>query len=309
MCSINRSKSWLFWGIVLSLIIITISCAEKKPFVWGSAETGYILSYRPKVGDVFVYKRTMEGSGTYERMGQTFESTSSRKFMFQLETEKVQDTLNTFILTVDTIGFFIESVRGKQEMDYGDIKGKRVRVTIIPKGEKREITLIDSLQTPEMDGRPMPGDPKDQLIVGFFETPDKSIKIGDSWTETKLDTSTRSDTTMQIDQTHITDREIKYMVLGEEKKMGLDCLHIRSDSKYATQSWGTIRGSEMNSEGEGESSSHIWFAYKEGILVEFTVDNFYEGTQAFSGQMSGTSASSNESKSSLKLLKWIPRKK
>ncbi|UCE06711.1 MAG: hypothetical protein JSW07_01330 [bacterium] len=68
-------------------------------------ETGYILSYRPKMGEVFVYERTMEGSGTYERMEQTFESTSSQTFVFQLEAEKVQDTLNTFILTVDTMGF------------------------------------------------------------------------------------------------------------------------------------------------------------------------------------------------------------
>jgi hypothetical protein len=67
---------------------------------------------------------------------------------------------------------------------------------------------------------------------------------------------------------------------------------------------GTMSGTEMTMEGEGELTEEIWFAFKEGILVEKTSSSFFEGTTAFTGQMSGTMPSTNESTSSVKLVKW-----
>ena len=91
--------------------------------------------------------------------------------------------------------------------------------------------------------------------------------------------------------------------------MGFECLHLKLESTYSMESTGTTRGNETSSEGEGETTSHVWFAFKEGILVEYTADNFYEGTMAFSGERASTSANSSESKSSFKLVKWQPEKK
>jgi len=308
MFSTKNPKYELYFVIGLFLVIFTFNCAEKKPPTWGTEETGFILSYRPDIGDVFVYDRTMESSNQFERSGQSFESTSQQKYVFQLETEKI-DSLVNFILTVDTLGFSTESARGSQTINFGDIKGKRSHVSITPKGEGREITLLDSLPTPEMDGRPIPGEAKNWLAASLFKIPGKPIKIGDSWTETKLDTSTRTDTTRQTSRTSINDRETKYAVLAKETRMGFECLHFKLDSKYSIESSGTVRGNETSSEGEGETTSHVWFAFKEGILVEYTADNFYEGTMAFSGERGSTSANSTESKSCLKLVKWQPQKK
>lgn len=304
----RRFNFYQLGGILLVIILIAIGCSHQKPAIWGDAENGYILSYRPKLGDVYVYQKTMEGTNTMERMGQSFETTSSQTFIFQFETEKV-DTIISFIMTVDTIGYSFGGPQGLQAMEFGDIKGKKIRATMTPKGIGRDIVPIDSLPIPKMGDRPMEGDPKGWLAVQLFKIPDKPIKVGDSWTEAKIDTNTHSDTTRQSTRTFINDSNLKYTVLAEETKMGLSCLHIQIDTEYSTQSWGTMRGSEISSEGNGEITSHAWFAYKEGILVEYNADTFYEGTTAFSGQMNMTSPNTNESKSLLKLAKWIPVKK
>ncbi|MCI0495877.1 hypothetical protein L0Z72_12805 [candidate division KSB1 bacterium] len=304
----KRLSFFLFGGLLILMFVIVMSCAGKKLPAWGDAENGYVLSYRPTVGDIYCYEKTMEGTNSMERMGQTFESTSSQTFIFQLETEKV-DTAISFIMTVDTIGYSFESQQGMQKMDFGDIKGKKIRATMTPKGIARDIVPIDSLPTPKMGDRPMEGEAKGWLSVPLFKVPDRLFKVGDSWTEAKLDTNTHTDTTRQFTRTFINDSKSKYTILGEETKLGLSCLHIQVETEYATQSWGTMRGTEMNSEGSGETTSHAWFAYKEGILVEHDTETFYEGTTAFSGQMNMTSPNTNESKSSLKLVKWIPVKK
>lgn len=292
-------------GIILILIASVLGCAGKKPPVWGDGENGYRLSFRPNVGDSYLYNRTMDGTTTMERMGQSFSTTNSSKFVFQLQTEKV-DSLINFIMRVDTIGYSLGGSQGDQAMDFGDIKGKKARVTITPQGEKREIVPIDSLPTPKMGGQSMEGDAKGWLSISFFKVPDKPMKIGDSWTEAKLDTTTRVDTTRQSSQTYIRDSKSKYTVLGEETKMGLTCLHIQVETTYSSQSSGKMRDTEISSEGEGETNSQVWFAYQEGILVEFATRDFYEGTTAFSGQMNMTSPNTRESKMSLKLVQWIP---
>lgn len=304
----RRFNLYQLGGIFLFIIVLGFGCAGKKPPAWGDAETGYILSYRPTVGDVYHYEKTMAGVNSMERMGQSFESTSSQTYIFQLETEKI-DTVISFIVTVDTIGYSFGGLQGSQAMDFGDIKGKKVRGIMTPNGVGRGMVPIDSLPTPKMRDRPMEGDAKGWLTIQLFKVPDRPIKIGVTWTEAKLDTNTHTDTTRQTTRTFINDSKTKYTVLGEEPKVGLSCLHIQMDVEYSTQSWGTMRGSEISSEGSGETTSHAWFAYKEGILVEYNTETFYEGTTAFSGQMNMTSPNTNESKNSLKLVQWIPVKK
>lgn len=178
-----------------------------------------------------------------------------------------------------------------------------------PAGEGRDIVPIDSLPAPKIGDPAMEDDAKTWLAVPLFKVPDKPIKIGDTWSEAKLDTTTRTDTTRESTQTYIKDSKSNYTVLVEETKMGLTCLHIQVETEYSSQSSGKMRDTEISSEGDGETKSHVWFAYKEGILVEYLYSDFYEGTTAFSGQMNMTSPNTRESKSLLKLVKWIPVKK
>jgi len=98
------------------------------------------------------------------------------------------------------------------------------------------------------------------------------------------------------------DRETKYTVLAEEIKMGFSCFHLKLESTFSTEMSGTMMGMAISNEGEGESTSEVWFAYKKGLLVEYYHSTFVEGTNAFSGQMSSTNPYTNESNSALKLM-------
>ena len=299
----RRTNFLLIAAVSLVLLIFFASA-----FAATTPDEKHLLSFRSSVGDVFVYEKIMDGVNTMERTGQFFETTNTSTFVFQLETETI-DSLVSFIMTVDTIGYSFGGPQGTRAMDFGDIKGKRARVTITPQGEGREVVPIDSLPTPKMGGQSMEGDAKGWLSVPFFKVPEKPMKIGDSWTEAKLDTNTHTDTTRQSTRTSIKDSKSKYTVLGIETKMGLSCLHIQVETEYSSQSQGKMRDTEVSSEGDGETKSHVWFAYREGILVEYNTETFYEGTTAYSGQMNMTSPNTNESKSSLKLVKWVPAKK
>lgn len=294
--------------LFIFIIFIILGCAGKKPSLWGDAENGYLLSFRPAAGDFYQYQRTMHSVNTTERAGQSFENISDQIFGFQLDTKSV-DSLITLVLTVDTLSFTMEHSRGSMAVDYGDINGKRVQLTMTPMGERRDVVEIDSLPTPQMAGRPMPGDAKDRLGIHLFKLPDKPLKIGDTWTESKIDTSTRDDSTRQSTYTSIMDGTTTYTVVGLEMKEGMDCLHLKMESSSILESTGSMRGTEMTTEGENEGISHVWFAYKEGILVEYSSSSFYEGTTAYSGRMSGTSPSTNESETSLKLIRHGRREK
>ncbi len=308
MSSMNRYRTAWCAGIFLSLFFISFSFAQKKASAWGDAKKGIILSYRPKPGDIFVYERITQDTNTMERMGQSFETTSNSKYVFQLETEQV-DSLIHFVLTLDTLSHSFVGPQGAQAIDFGDIKGKKIRAAITLHGDPKDLTPIDSLPTPKLGDQPMQGNAKDWFSVPLFKVPDRPMKIGDSWTEAKLDTTTQIDTTRQSTRTYIKDSKSQYTVLGEETKLGLTCLHLQIETQYSSQTSAKMSDSQMSAEGDGETKGQVWFAYKEGILVEFSYSGFYEGTTAITGPMNLTSPNTRESKFSLRLVNYTPAKK
>ena len=138
------------------------------------------------------------------------------------------------------------------------------------------------------------------LQVAFFVLPDRQIKSGDSWTEDYIEPAGGDQGFGRFSQDRKVTGKSKFTVVGEEKKLGFACYHIKVESQYESESHGTMRGSDYHSEGEGEVEAEVWFAYKEGVLVEFTQNDFFEGTTAISGDTNRTMANSNESKCTLK---------
>jgi hypothetical protein len=296
-------KIKLFFSILLIGIIPVIA----------NSQSVTTLSYKANKGDILKYETTRQNVRTSERQGESSEFTTKRTYNFQLEAEK-SDSLLNFVLTVNNFDITSEGGRGRgfQPFEPEAIKGKRVRVKITPQGEQREITAIDSIPTLERGerrgnrpGMGRRGNPLNQLRINLFLLPTKPLKVGDSWTEPYKNTDQSGRFFGRFAQDQEVKGKTKYTVLGEEKKIGLNCLHFKIESTYSRSFEGEMRGNKMTSEGEGETTSEAWFAPNEGILVEYSQDDFYEGTTAFSGR---TMPSSNESKYSLKLLEWKLKK-
>lgn len=277
-----------------------------------NAQSGTTLTYKANEGDILKYSSTQQNTRTMERQGESSEFTTNRSYNFKLEAEKTDSLLN-FVLTINKYDISSEGGRGRgfQPFEPKDIEGKRVQVKITPQGEQREITAIDSIPMPERGERRgdrpamgRRGNPLNLLSINLFQLPAKALKVGDSWTEPYKGTDQSGGFFGRFAQDQEVKGKTKYAVVGEEKKLGLNCLHIKIESTYSRSFEGEMRGNTMSSESEGETKSEIWFAPKEGILVEYIADDFSEGTTAFSGR---TMPSSNESKYSLKLLEWKPK--
>lgn len=285
-------------------------------FIAGSVWAMPQLIYKSNEGDVLVYETVTKSTRIMERRGETSEFTTTRTYNFQLRSEK-SDTNLSFILTIDKVDFSSSGGRGFRGAEPEDVEGKRLRVKLTPKGEVADLSAIDEIKMPERrggrEGR-RPGDrrrdPLRQFQIQMFTLPDKDLKVGDSWTEKtkgEPDENRGGFRFGGMEQTE--ERETKYSVVAEEKKKGLQCLHIKMTSTYSRIGEGEMRGSEISTEGEGETETEVWFAPKEGVLVKFSENTFYEGTTAFSGQRSMTMPNSNESQYILKLVKYKPAKK
>ena len=283
------------------------------PAIEGHAQTGTLLTYKSNEGDVLTYQTTRKDIRSNEREGQSSEFTTTRTFDFQLKAEK-PDSLLSFVLTIDKFELASEGGRGRgfQPFDPRAIQGKRLRVKITPQGEQRDITAIDSLPLPQRPDRggergfqAPRGNLLNQLRINLFQAPTRALKVGDSWTEPYHDTDQFGGFMGRFAQDQKVEGTSKYSVLGEAKKQGLNCLHIKIESTYSRSFQGERQGRQMSSESEGETKAEVWFAPKEGVLVEYVHDDFNEGTTAFSGR---TMPSSSESKFTLKLVEWKPKK-
>ncbi len=275
----------------------------------GLAKEAYTLRYKGKPGKVLRYERKETATREMERAGQSMQTSSQRSMQAELRTESADDML-CFTLTVRKLEGSMQGMRGSRAMDLKEFEGKRVRLCIDQLGVQKEFTPIDELPRPGRGGERGPsmgmgpmGPPERLLGLKFLVLPENPVQVGDTWTVTYTDSTTPPPgggfMRREREQGKTT-----YTVLEEGKKNGFKCLHIKTETSYSREGHGSGRGGEMSSEGDGKIVGDAWFAYEEGVLVEYTTQDTFEGTTAFSGgQMSGTSAVSTDTKVTLKLLK------
>lgn len=298
---------------ITTCLVAVIFIVANSYSAFANPQAGITLTYKANEGDVLKYQSSRTDVRISEREGETSEMTTKRTYDFQLQAEKA-DSLLSFVLTVNKLDISSEGGRGRgpQPFDPKDVQGKRLRLKITPLGIQREITAIDSIRLPQRGERrgdrgfqgPR-GNPLNQLSINLFQVPARSLKVGDSWTEPYKDTNPPGGLLGRFAPDQKVEGKTKYTILGEEKKNGRHCLHIKIESTYSRSFEGERQGNKVSSESEGEAKAEVWFAPKEGMLVEYIQDDFNEGTTAFSGR---TMPSSNEAKFTLKLLEWTPKK-
>lgn len=288
--------------------VVALACVG---FAVALARAGdsYTLRYKAKPGKVLRYERQETATREMERGGQSMQTSSQRRLECELRAESA-DTILCFTMTVRKIQGSMQGMRGTRSMDMKELEGKRLRWCIDQLGKEREFTPIDELPGPGREGERGPrmgmgmmGPPERLLRLTFLALPRKPVQVGDSWTVTYTD-STSPGRGGPFMRREIEKGSTTYTVLEEKKKNGFKCLHIKTETTYSREGYGSGRGGEMSSEGDGKVVGDAWFAYDDGLLVEYTTQDSFEGTTAFSGgQMSGTSAVSSDTKVTLKLLK------
>jgi hypothetical protein len=312
-------RRFLVWGPALALALAAgAAVGGVFPENPAPAPDKVTVRYKARPGDRLKYRNVVESVRAMERAEQAMEFVSKSDYTYTLTAEASGDDLS-FVLTIEEAASSTEGFRGAQERDMSGYQGKRLRVKLDPSGEQKEIAAIDSLPVPERRGGQRerraggpPGgrrfNPAAQFGVGFMILPDRSLSVGDTWTETSRDTVRPDATGRFFSQEQLEEKTVTWKILGKEKKMGLSCLHIELKATYVRESQGTMRDMTITSEEEGESEFEVWFAPAEGILVEMVFTDFSEGSRAMSGDRGGTMPMSSETQRTLKLLEYDPAK-
>ena len=293
----SNSSRLAFYAALMILILCLVGCAAKK-VVWGDPETGLTLTYRIAPGQIWKYTTTINQNMNMEVMGNTMD-TETRIYTAITVRGKSKDkekNLKTEIV-VDSMSLQIISPNGKQTIDTSPVTGKWFGLTLSPYGKELEFTGHDSIAL-EFGG--MGGEKRN--VKSFFreafgDLPEEPVKIGDTWTTEDKVSENQSGMDINVNSENV------YTLAGFEVVDGLDCAKITIETTGALDGAGEQMGMDLTFEGDIESTSTFYFAYKEGYFVKSSTETFMEGTIAASGAQNMTIPMTQESKTEVRFIK------
>ncbi|MGD9141286.1 MAG: hypothetical protein PVJ42_07075 [bacterium] len=249
--------------LVAAAICALSGCAGKKN-VWGDVESGLILEYRMKQGDVLKYETVHEGVEKVEVMGQTNESATSKSYTFTVESKGMKGGNLLLGITIDSMEAGLKSAQGEFEADTEDVLGKSFDMVLTPLGDEVDLSTAEEIK---YSAGPM----GDRSIKNDFESifsnlAGRPVKVGDSW---------ESPDSLYLDQgnTQLTIKTVSVHTLdGYETMMGLECARIVSKFTGTVTGTGEQMGAPLVIDGTTEGSETWYFAYKEGYLVNASAD-------------------------------------
>lgn len=199
-------------------------------------------------------------------------------------------------VTFDTVSITANSPQGKRTFDLSPLIGKNFGLTLSPMGEELQYSGIDSL--PKIDFGQMSGgkrNAKSFFLNPFPSLPQNPIRIGETWTDNGESTEPQGNMEMTI-KTESTNIIEKLEIVDS-----MECLKINSQSTGTLDGAGQQMGMDMVFEGDLESTSTWFFAYKKGIFIKMTSEQFVEATIAVSGQTSMTIPLTQETNTEIRL--------
>lgn len=272
--------------LLMLVLLIVLGCAGGKelarPYT-GEPETGLAFQYSLHQGETFQYSSENDMTQNMEMQGRSMQNKTTSKAKFSVTGKELDENNNlVFKVVMDSIQSVMEGMGGSRELDLSPITGQPFGVVLSPYGEELEYIGADSLQ---VDAGPMAGGKigvERYFQRVFPDIPEKTVKIGDTWTVNDLDTTQQSG--MDI----VTEMEVEKTFKGIETVNGYGCVVIASVGEGTLDGEGEQMGNSFVMEGYIEMESTGYFAYKEGIFIRVESTSFIEGTVAITGAMSMT---------------------
>lgn len=279
------------------LLALLAGCGPKNGIV-GDPVKGMTLQYALQDGQALSYKSETTADITMEQMGQTINIVQGSNLAFTL-TGKGEDAEGNFIadFAIDDFAMTMEGIPGMQVPDVSSIPGHVLEYTFTPQGKRISLNDPDSVT---VNMGPMSGGA--QPLTGMIQSilanlPEDVKKIGDTWTETRQDTSQR----MSMDV--FTNTETKYTIAGQETVNDYACLKIVAETTGTVDGSGETQGMQLTMEGDLETTATTYFAYKEQKMVKQVTKAFSESTVIISGPQNMTQPVTTESTTTIELVK------
>ncbi len=238
-------------SILLSLSLILLLSAA-------SAQQGPV--YKMEKGKPYKYLQEIKSDISQEMMGQTMNVTVDGTVTSTLTvTEVLPDGNWKCVNKIENALVMIESPQGPQTLG-NDLAGKEIGVTMKPNGE---IVARDSM--------PAGINPQNMQIITRVQQilpklSSQPLAVGTSWTEDQTDTT-------EGRGTMINKSSIKYTVAEKKAMNDYDCFLINFEGTQSTNGTVSQQGMDITISGDGTLKGTLYFAEKEGLLVQYTTES------------------------------------
>jgi len=293
----NKTEYLIIFSILTITAFLLFNCAAKKA-MWGDEKTGFILTYRLDSAQKLTYNTSGTQEQNMEMMGQAMESETNFSSKYTLNGAGLNDENNLVCkVTIDDMSIKSNSaMAGEINPDLSKVKGKGFDLTFSLHGKELDWGNAKDIK---YDLGQMAGG--EQSIENSFRDvfpnlPNIPVKIGDTWNEKDEQTVPQGNLEIKT----ITDATHK--LVGYETVDGYECLKIHTKAKGTLEGTGEQMGAQLDMEGDLETESTWYFAYKQGIFVKSNSDVFMEGTVAVSGPQDMTIPMTQTTKAEIKLV-------
>jgi hypothetical protein len=250
-------------------------------FLLGNAtgQEKFLLQYKYEKGKTYKYQDETKFESLQEINGQEMKATGTTLSKMKMTVEDVSVAGDfTLINSLEDLKVTTKMAMMDTTMVKKEFLDKKVQTIISGSGKMIEQKQIDTVKsTKNLMGR---GNNLLNLYKEFVVFPDNSLKIGDSWTNDRTDTT--EGTQM------FTTTNIKYTLSGVEEKNGHQCLKFSLTGKVETGGKMTQMGMEFFMEGSGEINGIVWIDKESCIIISKESNTDQEMTMAMTGQMQMT---------------------
>jgi hypothetical protein len=133
-------------------------------------------------------------------------------------------------------------------------------------------------------------------VMNIFLLPEKELKVGDKWNDSRTDTADVGTGKM------VNSMDVEYTLAGTEVQSGHQCLKITYTGKLSTSGKMNRMGMDIFTEGTGKVAGTLYFDHVKGLLVRDESTRDVESTVAVTGQQNMTFPMTTTTKTTVELL-------
>lgn len=226
------------------------------------AQDSFNLKFKFEKGKTYLYRTVTNTEQVINAMGTEINTSALSKTKIRFEIADVTPAQIEAVLSFDSLYSKSSSPQGDTENTGEGVIGKKTKYLYDNLGKKLKKIEIDVIKTET-------GQDYSSAANLFMQLAEKPMKIGESWSFSRTDTSKQGE-----DGKMITKSDIECKIEGKENKNGVDCLKISFNSKSKTEGAMTQGGMNIVMEGTGKTSGFFYFDYSKGIMTytESTTD-------------------------------------
>ncbi len=210
---------------------------------------------------------------------------------FTNEKTEGSDSLLSVLMTIDQADVMARYGGRSFESNTESIKGKDITCQVTPKGKVTRIIGLDNISLVQISPDDMAGTNfGDFLKESFLDLPVQTVKPGDKWEQTDIDTVDK------LGMITITTSKSVFQFVKMAEKNGRMCAQITAKIDIKVDQSGESMGSKVKYDGKGKGKLEVFFAPEEGLVILLKQSSSVDGLISISGtqSMDGTASVQNE---------------